>query len=232
MPVRVLLADDNALFREGMASLLLRCPDVEVVGQATSTSEAVRTTLVLRPDVVLLDLSMPGGGGVAAIRAILVGQPDQTICMLTSSEQHADLFTTVRAGARGYLVKSVEAEEVCAALHTLAAGGSVISPHLAAWLLEEFARLADRMPTTTEPRLSDALTPREHDVLRLVGRGASNQEIAEQLVLAENTVKVHLRNMLDKVKLHNRAQLAALAVQEGVVRNARAPLHEVAADGS
>jgi two-component system, NarL family, nitrate/nitrite response regulator NarL len=137
-----------------------------------------------------------------------------------------------RAGARGYLVKSVEAEAVCTALRTLAAGGSVISPHLAAWMLEEFARLAERIPSTTAPRLTDALTAREHDVFRLVGRGASNHEIAAQLVLAENTVKAHLRNMLDKVRLRNRAQLAALAVQDGVERDARAPLNAAADGGS
>ena len=220
MPVKVLLADDNALFREGMASLLQRCgDDVQVIGQAKDAAEAVRKTSLLRPDVVLMDLSMPLGGGVEATRQILEERPEQAICMLTVSEQAQDLFTSIRAGARGYLVKTVQLEDLCGSLHVLAEGGSVVSPHLAAQLLDEFAKLADGI--REGPSEAEKLTGREREVLELIARGSSNKEIAQRLVIAENTVKVHLRNILDKLHLRNRQQAAAFAVQEGLVREIR-----------
>jgi DNA-binding NarL/FixJ family response regulator len=219
MPVKVLLADDNALFREGMASLLGRCGDVQVVGQAKDGAEAVRKATLLRPDVVLMDLSMPLGGGVEATRTILEERPEQAICMLTVSEQESDLFAAVRAGARGYLVKTVDLDDLCAGLAVLAEGGSVVTPHLAARLLDEFAKLAQNM--REGPSEVEKLTSREREVLELVARGASNKEIANELVIAENTVKVHLRNILDKLHLRNRQQAAAFAVQEGLVREVR-----------
>ena len=129
MPIKVLLADDNALFREGMASLLARCgEEIQVVGQAKDAAEAVRKTSLLRPDVVLMDMSMPLGGGVEATRQILQERPDQAICMLTVSEQAGDLFDSIRAGARGYLVKTVQLEDLCQSLQVLSGGGSVVSP--------------------------------------------------------------------------------------------------------
>lgn len=219
MPLRVLLADDNALFREGMASLLARCDDVQVVGQAKDAAEAVRKTSLLRPDVVLMDLAMPLGGGVEATRQILEERPDQAICMLTVSEQTSDLFAAVRAGARGYLVKTVQLDDLCTGLHILRDGGSVVTPHLAAELLDEFARLAQGVRES--PSEAEKLTGREREVLELVAQGSSNKEIAQKLVIAENTVKVHLRNILDKLHLRNRQQAAAFAVQEGLVREIR-----------
>jgi DNA-binding NarL/FixJ family response regulator len=219
MGIRVLLADDNALFREGMASLLSRCEGVQVVGQAKDAAEVVRKASLLRPDVVLMDLAMPQGGGVPATRTILQERPEIAVCVLTVSEQESDLFAAVRAGARGYLIKTVALEDLCHALHILADGGSVVTPHLAARLLEEFARLA---PTMRDgPSEAEKLTAREREVLELVARGASNKEIANQLVIAENTVKVHLRNILDKLHLRNRQQAAAFAVQEGLVSEVR-----------
>jgi DNA-binding NarL/FixJ family response regulator len=220
MPIKVLLADDNALFREGMASLLARCgEDVQVVGQAKDAAEAVRKTSLLRPDVVLMDLSMPLGGGVEASRQILQERPDQAICMLTVSEQAGDLFDSIRVGARGYLVKTVQLDDLCQSLQVLAAGGSVVSPHLAVQLLDEFAKLAEGI--REGPSEAEKLTSREREVLELIARGASNKEIAQRLVIAENTVKVHLRNILDKLHLRNRQQAAAFAVQEGLVRDIR-----------
>ena len=219
MPIKVLLADDNALFREGMASLLGRCEGVQVVGQAKDAAEAVRKTTLLRPDVVLMDLSMPLGGGVEATRRILEERPDQAICVLTVSEQESDLFAAIRAGARGYQVKTVGLEDLCQGLHVLSEGGSVVTPHLAARLLDEFAKLAQ---TVREgPSEAEKLTAREREVLELIARGSSNKEIAQKLVIAENTVKVHLRNILDKLHLRNRQQAAAFAVQEGLVREIR-----------
>jgi two-component system, NarL family, nitrate/nitrite response regulator NarL len=219
MTIKVLLADDNALFREGMASLLLRCEDVQVVGQAKDAAEAVRKTSLLRPDVVLMDLAMPLGGGLEATRQILEERPEQAVCMLTVSEQAQDLFSTIRAGARGYLVKTVQLEDLCAGLRVLAEGGSVVSPHLATQLLDEFAKLAQGV--REGPSEAEKLTGREREVLELIARGASNKEIAQRLVIAENTVKVHLRNILDKLHLRNRQQAAAFAVQEGLVREIR-----------
>jgi DNA-binding NarL/FixJ family response regulator len=219
MPVKVLLADDNALFREGMASLLSRCGDVQVVGQAKDAAEAVRKATLLRPDVVLMDLSMPLGGGVEATRKILLERPEQAICMLTVSEQESDLFAAIRAGARGYLVKTVDLDDLCASLTVLSDGGSTVTPHLAARLLDEFAKLAQNV--REGPSEVEKLTSREREVLELVARGSSNKEIANELVIAENTVKVHLRNILDKLHLRNRQQAAAFAVQEGLVREVR-----------
>jgi DNA-binding NarL/FixJ family response regulator len=214
-----LLADDNALFREGMASLLSRCGDVQVVGQAKDAAEAVRKATLLRPDVVLMDLSMPLGGGVEATRKILLERPEQAICMLTVSEQESDLFAAIRAGARGYLVKTVDLDDLCVSLTVLSEGGSTVTPHLAARLLDEFAKLAQNV--REGPSEVEKLTSREREVLELVARGASNKEIASELVIAENTVKVHLRNILDKLHLRNRQQAAAFAVQEGLVREVR-----------
>jgi DNA-binding NarL/FixJ family response regulator len=219
MPVKVLLADDNALFREGMASLLSRCGDVQVVGQAKDAAEAVRKATLLRPDVVLMDLSMPLGGGVEATRKILLERPEQAICMLTVSEQESDLFAAIRAGARGYLVKTVDLDDLCTSLTVLSDGGSTVTPSLAARLLDEFAKLAQNV--REGPSEIEKLTSREREVLELVARGSSNKEIANELVIAENTVKVHLRNILDKLHLRNRQQAAAFAVQEGLVREVR-----------
>jgi DNA-binding NarL/FixJ family response regulator len=220
MPIKVLLADDNALFREGMASLLARCSnDVQVAGQAKDAAEAVRKTSLLRPDVVLMDLSMPLGGGVEATRQILVERPEQAICMLTVSEQAGDLFDSIRAGARGYLVKTVQLDDLCSSLQILADGGSVVSPHLAVQLLDEFAKLAEGI--REGPSEAEKLTGREREVLELIARGSSNKEIAQKLVIAENTVKVHLRNILDKLQVHSRAQAAAIAAQAGLTGRIR-----------
>ena len=218
MPVKVLLADDNALFREGMASLLQRCgDDVQVVGQAKDAAEAVRKTSLLRPDVVLMDLSMPLGGGVEATRQILEMSPGTAVCMLTVSEQERDLFAAVRAGARGYLAKSVELTVLATAIRTLSDGGALVSPHLARDLLNAFAQFSP----PTRDTATDKLTPREREILALVGRGMSNPEIADRLVIAENTVKVHLRNILDKLQVHSRAQAAAIAAQAGLTGRIR-----------
>ncbi len=217
--IKVLLADDNALFREGMVALLTRCEGIQVVGQAKDAAEAVRKTTLLRPDVVLMDLAMPLGGGVEATRRILEERPEQAICILTVSEQESDLYAAIRAGARGYQVKTVALEDLCQAIRVLAEGGSVVTPHLAARLLEEFAKLAQNV--REGPSEAEKLTPREREVLELVAVGASNKEIAAKLVIAENTVKVHLRNILDKLQLRNRQQAAAFAVQEGLVREVR-----------
>ena len=221
MSIRVLLADDNALFRDGIATLLARRAGIEVVGQAKDTAEVVRKATLLRPDVVLMDLAMPLGGGVAATQAILAERPDLAICVLTVSEQDVDLFAAIRAGARGYLVKTVTGEELCGCLQQLVDGGAVVTPHLAVRLLDEFATLAHDLGEV--PPEVATLTLRERDVLVLVAQGRANKEIAAALVIAANTVKVHLRNILAKLRLRNRRQVAAFAMQQGLVPHYREP---------
>ncbi|MGI8970387.1 MAG: response regulator [Dehalococcoidia bacterium] len=214
-PIRLMIVDDNDLFREGLVSLLGRYDDILVVGQANRAEAGVHRASTLRPDVILMDCMMPGIGGVEATRRILAQLPNVAISMLTVSETEEDLFSAVRAGALGYLVKSVDLDTLHQAIVTLAAGGTVITPHLATALMDEFVRLA---PVTREPSPAvNLLTEREREVLDLVAQGLGNREIAHQLVIAENTVKVHLRNILDKLQLRNRQHAAAFAVQEGLV---------------
>jgi len=216
-PIRVLIVDDNGLFRDGLVGLLGRLDDIEVVGAAGSGEEALRRTPVLRPDVVLMDINMPGMGGVEATRALLEAHPTIAVCMLTVSEQERDLFAAVRAGARGYLAKSVELTMLSSAIRTLSEGGALVSPHLARDLLDAFAQFSPPERDTA----TDKLTPREREILALVGRGMSNPEIADRLVIAENTVKVHLRNILDKLQVHSRAQAAAIAARAGLTGRIR-----------
>lgn len=210
--IRVLIVDDNALFRDGLVSLLKQIPDIDVIGAAGGGDEALRRAPVLRPDVVLMDLAMPGIGGVEACRRLLAEMPEVAVCMLTVSEQEGDLFAAVNAGARGYLVKNVALDELARAIRALAEGGALVSPHLARELVGAFQRLTP----PTEDSSTQRLTAREREILGLVGRGLSNQEIADELVIAENTVKVHLRNILDKLQVHSRAHAAAIAARAGL----------------
>ncbi len=183
-----------------------------MVGAAAGGEEALRRAPVLRPDVVLMDLSMAGVSGVEATRRLLAVHPTIAVCMLTISEQETDLFAAVRAGARGYLIKSVGLDDLARTIRTLAEGGALISPHLARDLIGAFQRLAPPV----EGAGTERLTAREREILGLVGRGMSNLEIADELVIAENTVKVHLRNILDKLQVHSRAHAAAIAAQAGL----------------
>ena len=215
--IRVLIVDDNGLFRDGLVGLLARLDDIDVIGAAGSGEEAIRRTPILRPDVVLMDIAMAGMGGVEATRQILEMSPGTAVCMLTVSEQERDLFAAVRAGARGYLAKSVELNVLATAIRTLSEGGALVSPHLARDLLNAFAQFSPPARDTA----TDKLTPREREILALVGRGMSNPEIADRLVIAENTVKVHLRNILDKLQVHSRAQAAAIAAQAGLTGRIR-----------
>jgi len=220
--IRVLIADDNELFREGLISLLSECGSITVVGEARDGYQAIEKTHILRPHVILMDINMPRMDGVMATQQIKADHPDVHIAMLTVSEENEALFAAIRSGARSYLAKSISLDELESAIQTIASGGTVVSPHLAHRLLEEFAHLAK--DTRETPRETEQLTAREREVLELVTRGASNKEIAARLVIAENTVKVHLRNILDKLQLRNRQQAAALAVQEGLVTDLRTEL--------
>ncbi len=212
--VRVLLADDHALFRDGVASLLTAWGH-DVVGQVADGDEAVRAALELRPDVVLMDVAMPGGGGLDATRRMAARSPDIAIVMLTASEDVDDLFAAIKAGARGYLLKNLESTELRSMLEAVARGEAAITPAIAARILTELAR------TESAPDVGhhdpDRLTDRELDVLRLVVDGLRNKEIAAELGISENTVKFHLRNILDKLHAQSRAEVVARAMREGLV---------------
>jgi DNA-binding NarL/FixJ family response regulator len=211
--VRILLADDHALFRDGVASLLGAWGH-EVVGQAADGPSAVVLTRELRPDLVFMDVAMPGGG-IDATREITAEHPETAIVMLTASEAMDDLFAAIQAGARGYLLKNLDAAELHAMLDAIERGEAAITPAIAVRIMAELARPEHGGPHT--PRGPDSLTDRELDVLRLVVAGQRNKEIAATLGISENTVKFHLRNILDKLHAQSRAEAVARAVREGLL---------------
>jgi len=213
--IRVLIADDHTLFRQGLSSLLQQQKGLQVVGEAVDGWEALAKARELQPHLVLLDVAMPRCNGLEATRLIKRELPDVNVIILTVSEKDEDLFAAVKAGAKGYLLKNAEFEELVRAIEAVAGGAAVVSPSMAVKLLNEFAAVAakDSLRTRAE---GTALTERETEVLQLLAKGATNKEIANTLVIAENTVKTHLRNILDKLHLHNRIQAAAYAVREGL----------------
>lgn len=210
--MRILLADDHALFRDGVASLLTAWGHV-VVGQAANGHEAVRLAEALRPDLVLMDVRMPGVSGLEATASIKARHPEISIVMLTVSEDEDDLFAAIRAGAQGYLLKNLEAAQLRGMLEATARGEAAITPATAARILEEFLR-RERGAARGAP---EWLTEREQEVLRLVTAGLRNKEIAAALGITENTAKFHLRNILEKLHAQSRTELAARAVREGLI---------------
>lgn len=212
--MRVLLADDHALFRAGIASLL-QAWGLEVAGEAANGVEALELARRLRPDLVLMDIAMPDCDGLEATRLIKADLPGTRIVMVTVSDDDEHLFEAVKSGAEGYLLKDMSREELRRTLEAVAAGAPALSPALAAKILREFARLAREGPAK-EPQ--DELTPRERDVLELVAEGATNREVAEALFLSEHTVGFHMKNILSKLHLRNRAQAVAYAIRAGLVR--------------
>ena len=217
-PIRVLIVDDHALFRRGLELVLAVEPDLEVVGEAADGIEAIDMAAELAPDVVLMDVRMPGVGGIEATRRIRTEQPMTKVVMLTVSEDEEDLFDAIRAGATGYLLKELSIEEVADTVRAVARGQALVSPSMAAKLLTEFNLLSRRVAEQhgDAPRLTD----RELEVLRLVAKGMSNKEIASELVIAENTVKNHVRNILEKLELRTRMEAAMYAVREKLIDNA------------
>lgn len=211
--MRVLLADDHALFRDGIRSLL-EARGVEVVGEAADGREAVEAALRLRPDVVLMDVAMPGVDGLEATRAIKAHLPDTKVVMLTVSDDDRTLFEALRSGAHGYLLKNLQAEEFFDLLAGIDRGEAPLSPSLAGRILDEFRR-GKRPAERPGP---DELTDKEMEVLRAVSLGASNREIAARLRISENTVKYHIKNILDKLHLRNRAEVVAYAARRGWIR--------------
>ena len=215
MPVmRVAIADDHPLFRDGLRSLL-EARGIEVVGEARNGREALEEARREHPDVILMDLSMPELNGLAATRLISAELPEVKVVILTASEDDADLFEAIKSGAQGYLFKNLDSDEFFRLLDGVARGEPALTPGLARKLLGEFARPAPAPRTAAEAPV--ALTDREREVLDLLVQGVtSNRELAERLVVSENTVKYHLRNILDKLHLQNRAQVVAYAVRQGI----------------
>jgi two-component system NarL family response regulator len=211
----VLIVDDHALFRRGLELVLDAEPDLEIVAEASDGLEAIELAAELSPDVVLMDVRMPGVGGIEATRRIRIAHPATRVMMLTVSEDDEDLFAAVRAGATGYLLKEMSIDEVAGAVRAVARGQAVVTPSMASKLLGEFNVLSRRVDAQhgTAPRLTD----REVEVLRLVAKGLSNKEIAAELVIAENTVKNHVRNILEKLQLKSRMEAALYAVREKLV---------------
>ncbi len=209
--MRVLLADDHALVRAGIASLV-RAWGMEVVGQASNGLEALELARTLRPDLVLMDIAMPQCNGLEATRLIKAELPEIRIVILTVSANDEYLFEAIKSGAEGYLVKNVSEEELGRTLEALEAGGPALSNGLAAKILDEFARMARERPAA-----ENELTPREREVLQLVAAGATNREAAKALYLSRHTVNFHMKNILHKLHLRNRAQAIAYAVRTGLV---------------
>jgi DNA-binding NarL/FixJ family response regulator len=209
--MRIVLADDHALFRDGVSSLL-QAWGHQVVGHASGGREAVTLVTRLEPDLVLMDVRMPGMSGVEATQAIAALRPEMPIVMLTVSEDEEDLFAAIRAGARGYLLKDLEAAQLRAMIDAVSRGEAAITPATAARIIRHLSTLG-----AADGSAHDALTTRELDVLRLVTAGRRNKEIAAELGISENTAKYHLRNILEKLHAQSRTEVAARALREGLV---------------
>ncbi len=209
-PIRILLADDHHLFRAGLATLLEREDDLTIVAQAENGAEAVTLAEETHPDVALLDIQMPICNGLETTRRLLVRQPTVKIIMLTISDRDDDLFTSIKSGAQGYLLKgSISAADLITAVRRVAAGEAIIAPALVPRLLTEFTALSQQAAQTSPVPALDKLTRRERETLELVAQGLKNREIAARLFISENTVRTYLRNILDKLHVRNRLQAAA-----------------------
>ncbi|MDX6744585.1 response regulator transcription factor [Actinocorallia sp. A-T 12471] len=213
-PIRVLIVDDHALFRRGLEMVLSGEDGIEVVGEGGDGLEAVDKARDLLPDVILMDIRMPRRGGIEACVAIKEAVPSAKIVMLTISDEEEDLFEALKAGASGYLLKEIAIDEVPQAVRAVHGGQSLISPSMASKLISEFTALARRSEERQQQVPAPRLTDREMEVLRLVARGLGNREIAKELFISENTVKNHIRNILEKLQLHSRMEAVVYAVRE------------------
>jgi DNA-binding NarL/FixJ family response regulator len=215
-PVRVLLVDDDDLMRAGLTAVLSSDETIEVVGEASDGHAAVERATALRPDVVLMDVRMPSLDGIAATREVLAVSPDVRVVILTTFEQDDYIFGALSAGASGFLLKRTRPEDLIAAIHTIAAGDSLLSPSVTRTVIDRMAR-QPAPDASSETRL-DELTPREREVLELIARGLSNGEIAAALVVEESTVKTHVKRILRKLRLRDRVHAVIFAYESGLTR--------------
>jgi DNA-binding NarL/FixJ family response regulator len=205
-PIRLLIVDNHTLFRQGLVSLLQSEPGLQVIGEAAGGEEALKLAQELQPDVVLMDVKMPGMDGVEATRRLLEAMPHARVLMLTVSEEEENLFAAIQAGARGYILKNADADELLQAIQRVHAGEAMLSPLMTFRLLQ--ALRSGGVPTLSSEL---PLTSREQDVFQLLVQGASNRQIAQSLMITENTVKTHVRNILEKLELRSRSEVAAYA---------------------
>jgi DNA-binding NarL/FixJ family response regulator len=212
-PIRVLLVDDDDLMRAGLRAVLSSDASIDVIGEAGNGRMAVEGARTLRPDVVLMDVRMPDLDGIAATRELLGTSPDVKVVILTTFEQDDYVFGALNAGASGFLLKRTGPEELLAAIHTIAAGDSLLSPSVTRTVIDRMAH--QPTPQIGSGRLLEQLTPREREVLELVARGLSNGEIAGELVIEESTVKTHVKRILMKLRLRDRVQAVIFAYEHG-----------------
>jgi len=230
LTTRVLIADDDDLMRAGLVELLTADSEIEIIGEAATGREAVERARRLAPDVVLMDVRMPDLDGIAATRELSRAAPDARVLILTTFEQNDYVFSALRAGASGFLLKRTRPEELIAAVHTIAAGDSLLSPSVT-------RRVIDRMAQQPTPELADQakvdeLTPREREVLELIARGLSNREIAGALVVEESTIRTHVKRVLMKLDLRDRVQAVMFAYETGVNRPAAGAERTTPQDGA
>ncbi|NTW12568.1 MAG: response regulator transcription factor, partial [Anaerolineales bacterium] len=215
MTIRVLLADDQALFREGLDILLSIHKDIVVVGQASNGQEAVDLALKLRPDVILMDMQMPILNGIGATRRLKQSQPDCRVIMLTTFNDNETIFDALRAGAVGYLLKDVGSAQLADSIRRTAHGDSILDPSVAAKVVQEFSRVSSLVGGTSSEVLPEPLSEREIELLRLIALGSNNKEIAEALFITEGTVKNHITHILGKLSVRDRTQAAIKAKEIG-----------------
>ena len=214
--IRILLVDDQTMFRSGMRMLLSSQTDFEVIGEAADGEEALQKCASLKPDVVLMDLRMPVLDGAAATRRLRASQPAIRVIVLTTFDEDAAIFDGLRAGAIGYLLKDAPTDKLYEAIRAAARGETVLQPSVAAKVVAQFTRLSDQAPAWAQA-LAEPLSPRELEILRLLANGATNREIADQLVLAEGTVKNHVTSILGKLGVTDRTAAAMKAKELGLI---------------
>lgn len=213
-PIRILIVDDHTLFRSGIKLALQRHEGFEVVGEAGDGLEGIKRARQLKPDVVLLDLHMPGTGGLEALRVLAEDVPESQVVMLTVSEDAEDLLETLRAGARGYLLKNIDTEFFLDSIQRAARGESVMSPQIAHKLADSLRSSPKESAAVSEP---GKLSPREREIIVMLAHGASNKEIARVLNLSESTIKIHVQGILRKLNIAKRVQAAVYAVEHGLI---------------